>query len=138
MLDLLVWLAGDEPATVGSSLRVDEKGRLLHGSGGVESRGFVGQFAMNRAAGIDLERLSLYGAGRSAEVTNLEQGFFSSVTGGEHTRSFGSWAGVLERRGFAGVIQHFLDSLDSPEECELRADRTLATHRLVEQLIKQI
>ncbi|WP_058301547.1 Gfo/Idh/MocA family protein [Gorillibacterium timonense] len=135
MLDLLVWLAGEEPAVVGKSLRIDSEGRLLHASGGVESGRFTAQFAMNRAAGSDLERLSLYGSGHTAEIVNLEQGILSSVTSGERSIRFGSWDSVLERRGFVGVIDHFLKSLDKPEGCEIRADLTLPTHRLVEKLL---
>lgn len=92
-------------------------------------------FAMNRTAGSDLERLSLHGAGRSAEIVNLEQGVLSSAQDGERIIRFGSWDTVLERRGFAGAIDHFLGSLDHPDRCEIRADLTMSTHRLVEKLL---
>ncbi|WP_438434721.1 Gfo/Idh/MocA family protein [Gorillibacterium sp. sgz500922] len=135
MLDLLVWLSGQEPELVGRSLRIGPDGRLLHASGELSAGELSAHYAMNRAAGSDTERLCLHGSGRSAEVVNLERAVLSSVSDGERAVSFGSWETVLERRGFLGAINHFLDSIGHPQECEIRADRTLPTHRLVEKLL---
>jgi len=137
MLDLLVWLAGvgEEPELAGKNLRISPDGRLLHASGELAAGGLGAHFAMNRTAGSDLERLALHGAGRSAEIVNLERGVLSSVPDGERAIGFGSWETMLERRGFAGAIDHFLSSIDQPDRCEIRADLTLPTHRLVEKLL---
>jgi virulence factor len=92
---------------------------------------------MNRASGSDLERLSLHGSGASAEVVNLERAVLASRTEGERNLTFSSWDSVLYRRGFAGVVQHFIASLDQPADCTIRADQVLPTHYLIERLLAE-
>ena len=137
MADLLLWLGGPWDKLSGCRLRTDADGRLLHAGGTVEFPAASGVFAMNRASGSDLERLSLHGSGASAEVVNLERAVLASRTEGERTLAFSGWDSVLERRGFVGVIQHFISSLDQPSACTIRADQVLPTHHLIEQLLAQ-
>ncbi|MBC8080438.1 MAG: Gfo/Idh/MocA family oxidoreductase [Gorillibacterium sp.] len=136
MIDLLLWLGGPVAALNGWKIRVDGEGRLLHAGGGLEFTEASAHFAMNRASGADLERLTLHGSGRSAEVVNLERGILASRTEGEKSLAFSSWDSVLYRRGFVGVIDHFLKNLDHPESCEIRADQVMPTHHLIEQLLR--
>lgn len=142
MLDLLVWLGGDRWDVRAYTQSVDEAGRLRFASGslafadcaGVAEAEGLGSFAMARSAGCDLERLELHGAGRSAQVVNLEQASFSDKTSGTRQKTFGSWDSVSFRRGFTGAVEHFLDSLDAPSSCTIRADKVWSVHRLVEEL----
>jgi virulence factor len=132
MLDLLVWL-GDESFDVASHQQhVDEEGKLLHASGSLAFGAATGTYSMVRLSGVDLEKLELHGSGRAVEVVNLESAVFYAKGSAPHNRTFGSWDTVLKRRGFEGAVEHFLDSLDNPSDCEIRADRVLDTHRLVE------
>ncbi|MNW66706.1 hypothetical protein D3C74_452030 [compost metagenome] len=50
------------------------------------------------------------------------------------TQSFGSWDTVLERRGFSGVVNHFLSNMDTPEQCGISASAVLASHKLAAEL----
>ncbi|MGG1514254.1 Gfo/Idh/MocA family oxidoreductase [Paenibacillus oryzisoli] len=136
MLDLLLWL-GEEPYEIKTSHEhVDGEGRLLHASGslGFGAGGAIGTYSMVRLAGVDLEKVELHGSGRSVEVTNLESAVFYERGCEPRLRGFGSWSTVLERRGFAGVVKHFIDSLDRPEACTIRADLVMSSHQLVERL----
>ncbi|MEC0271267.1 Gfo/Idh/MocA family oxidoreductase [Paenibacillus anseongense] len=134
MLDLLLWL-GESPYEVASHhQQVDEVGRLLHASGTLSFGSSQGTYSMVRLAGVDLEKVELHGSGRSVEVTNLESAVFYEKGAAPRVRSFGSWNTVLERRGFASVVQHFLDSLADPNACTIRGDLVLASHQLVERL----
>ncbi|MFC5449638.1 Gfo/Idh/MocA family protein [Paenibacillus aestuarii] len=134
MLDLLLWL-GEEPYEVNASQQqVDEDGRLLHASGSLSFGNAVGTYSMVRLAGTDLERVELHGSGRSVEITNLESGIFYEKGAMPRLRNFGSWDSVLARRGFAQVVDHFLQTMDHPEQCSIRADLVLDSHRLVERL----
>lgn len=74
----------------------------------------LGQFSMVRRAGADLEKLELHGAYRSAEVLNMESLILSERSHEPQHIGFGSWDTILHRRGFAGVVQHFLSSLEQP------------------------
>ncbi|AFC27633.1 putative oxidoreductase [Paenibacillus mucilaginosus 3016] len=139
MLDLLLWLDGEEAETAAYLERCNAAGQLLHCTGTLsfgrpDGRGRVGQFGMVREAGSDLERLELHGAYRSAEVVNLEQAVWMEAGSSPRHQSFGTWDTILHRRGFAGVVSHFLESLSDPQGCTIRADRVLAVHRLVEKL----
>ncbi|TBL70552.1 Gfo/Idh/MocA family protein [Paenibacillus thalictri] len=124
-----VTAVGDSAAQLVSS------GAAAAAGGGIaSSSAAAGQFSMVRYAGADLERLELHGGGRSAEVSNMEAANFYTPSQGVRSASFGSWDGILYRRGFAGCVEHFLDSLRTPDSCSIRADRVLETHRLVERL----
>ncbi|GFZ98251.1 hypothetical protein GCM10008018_50590 [Paenibacillus marchantiophytorum] len=134
MLDLLLWL-GESPYEVNTyHQQVDDAGKLLHASGTLAFGSAVGTYSMVRLAGVDLEKVELHGSGRSVEVTNLESAVFYEKGGAPRVRTFGSWDTVLERRGFASVVQHFLDSLNNPNACSIRGDLVLDSHRLVERL----
>ncbi|KIL36800.1 dehydrogenase [Gordoniibacillus kamchatkensis] len=103
-------------------------------NGTAAKAGATASFSMVRLAGRDLEELELHGGGRSAEVVNMETAQWSEAGGLPAARTFGSWETVLERRGFTGVVNHFLACMDDPAACEVRADRVLETHRLAEMV----
>ncbi|MDF2962423.1 MAG: dehydrogenase [Paenibacillus sp.] len=141
MLDLLLWLGGERYDVQHYTGHTDEAGRLLSGAGGLvfadsnqEANARYGQFSMVRRSGADQEKLELHGSYRSAEVVNMESATLSAASASPQTCSFGSWDTVLHRRGFAGIIEHFLHSLDHPETCSVRAERVLAVHALAERL----
>jgi len=90
-------------------------------------------YSMVRLAGSDLEKLELHGHGRSAEVTNMEVAAMVEKGNATH-HTFGSWDTVLRRRGFEGVVHHFLSTLRTPEQCSIRADLVLESHRLADQI----
>lgn len=141
MLDMLLWLGGDDYELVGRTMRTDSTGKLLHAggmlafaSGGIAGEGATGTYGMIRMAGVDLEKLELHGNGRSAEVVNMEQAWLYRQRSNPQLRSFGSWDTILARRGFAGAVDHFLACVSTPEYCKIRADLVLPVHRLVERL----
>ncbi|MCL9660348.1 Gfo/Idh/MocA family oxidoreductase [Paenibacillus hunanensis] len=136
MLDLLLWLGNEGYDVLARQLQKQGNGPMLHASGMLSlGRGRYGQYSMARSAGADIEKLVLHGGGRSAEVVNMEQLYLYEKDALPQLQSPGSWEGILQRRGFTGVVEHFLDRLDAPEQCSIRADLVLDTHRLVEQLI---
>lgn len=151
VVDLLLWLGAGPHELLGCLQERDGDGRLLHVSGSLAlGRGFSSEadgrrgsggamawFSMNRRAGADLEKLELHGGGRSVEVTNLESAVWRDARTGESKRQFGSWETIGVRRGFAGAVEHFLETLDTPEKCTIRADRVLETHRLIERLCRE-
>jgi len=135
MLDLIVWLGGSEWTLQSGRLSADDKGRLRHAAGIVSFEGGASAtYSMARGAGIDLETMELHGGGKSAIVTNMETAMLFQTGTKPQTKSFGSWETVWERRGFAGVVDHFLRSIHRPEQCEIRADLVLPTHLLAEKL----
>ncbi|WP_438444576.1 Gfo/Idh/MocA family protein [Gorillibacterium sp. sgz5001074] len=139
MVDLVSWLCGSQDRLEEYRQSVDGDGRLVYAAGRVPDASGSGSasFSMARGAGLDLERLELHGGGRSAQVVNLERAVFASAAEGTRETGFGSWDSVSYRRGFTGAVEHFLASLARPETCELRADRVMASHRLVERMLQR-
>jgi virulence factor len=135
MLDLLVWLNNGQYTVQAYRQKIAENGKLLHASGSLLLGDASGFFSMDRQAGLDLEKLELHGNGRSVQVVNLENAIFYDTVNGERARSFGSWDDILYRRGFVGVVDHFLQSLDHPTQCQIRADQVMSSHELVEKLL---
>lgn len=138
MLDLQVWLNDGEYSVESYNQKTDGLGRLLHAAGSLRLGEANGFFSMDRHAGFDLEKLELHGNGRSVEVVNLEQAIIYDTIHGEQVKNFGSWEDVLYRRGFVGVINHFLDALDDHASCSIRADQVLSSHELIEQLLLRV
>lgn len=135
MLDLLLWLGGDEYHIASRQLVRDAEGRMLHASGALGFRDTrYGSYGMVRQAGTDLEKLELHGGSRSAEVINLEQAVLYEKGQSSVTRTFGSWDTILERRGFAGAVNHFLECIVRPELCSIRADKVLSSHELAARI----
>ncbi|SET59370.1 Gfo/Idh/MocA family protein [Paenibacillus sp. NFR01] len=135
MLDLLLWLCGNDYDLLKHSLYADTEGRLLRAAGMVGwSGGVSGVYSMVRDAGADLEKLELHGNGRSVEVADMERAVLYEKGALPRTQSFGSWDTVLERRGFSGVVGHFLNTLDTPELCQVSAAAVLPSHRLAAAL----
>ncbi|EFM12320.1 oxidoreductase domain protein [Paenibacillus curdlanolyticus YK9] len=141
MLDLMLWLGASPYELTSYVQQNDHEGRLQHATGsitygsGSSDRGpqQAAIFSMNRSAGADLERVELHGNGCSVEIVNMESATWQH--GVYDSKAFGSWDSVAKRRGFAGIIQHFLDSIDNPAQCKVKAEDVLDTHRLVERLI---
>jgi virulence factor len=135
MLDLQVWLNNGKYILKSYNQKTDEQGKLHHASGLLGLGDASGFFSMDRNAGNDLEKLELHGSGRSVEVINLEHAVLYDTLQGERKINFGSWDDILYRRGFVGVVDHFLQALDDPSLCQIRADQVMLTHELIEQLI---
>ncbi|OBZ18990.1 dehydrogenase [Bacillus sp. FJAT-27264] len=135
MLDLLLWLCGNDYELLRSVLQSNEEGQLLQSSGLLGwNSGTSGMFSMIRDAGTDLEKLELHGNGRSAEVVNLETAVLYEKGGLPRSQGFGSWDTILQRRGFSGAVDDFLNHIDSPEQCDIAAAVVLASHKLAEEL----
>ncbi|WP_410514635.1 Gfo/Idh/MocA family oxidoreductase [Paenibacillus sp. BR2-3] len=135
MLDLLLWLCGGDYELLRSNLQSGEDGRLLQSSGMLGwDNGGIGMYSMVRDAGADLEKLELHGNGRSVEVADMEKAVLYEKGVLPRSQSFGSWDSVLERRGFSGVVNHFLSNIDTPEQCGVSASAVLPSHVLAAQL----
>jgi virulence factor len=138
MLDLQVWLNNGEYTLESYTQKTEEQGKLLYASGVLRLGKASGFFSMDRNAGVDLEKLELHGSGRSVEVINLENALHYDKLQGERVYHFSSWDDILYRRGFVGVVDHFLQALDGSSECLIRADQVLPSHELVEQLLLRL
>ncbi|MEO3785385.1 Gfo/Idh/MocA family oxidoreductase [Actinocorallia sp. B10E7] len=134
LLDLAIWLLGERFEEENLLLRTDHLGRMTTCAALLGGDGRSGSLAMHRRSGIDLERLEVHGDGRSAAVTDLER-LELRRDGRVQLPPAASWESVAHRRGFAALLEHVLDSLVSPESCEVSASHALPAHRLAERLL---
>ncbi|MDR0269245.1 Gfo/Idh/MocA family oxidoreductase [Paenibacillus sp.] len=135
MLDLLQWLGGDSWKPVQQQLEKNKEGRMLQASGVIDfGNSRYANYGMVRQSGTDLEKLELHGGGRSVEVANLEQAVLYEKGKPPVTKTFGSWDTILERRGFAGAVNHFLECIPDPERCTIRADLVMGSHELAARI----
>ncbi|RJQ76771.1 gfo/Idh/MocA family oxidoreductase [Pseudonocardiaceae bacterium YIM PH 21723] len=135
LIDLLAWLGGDGTELDAGTLHTDSAGRLTLAAGQVRLPTGTGSFAMHRNAGSDQEYLFLHGAERSAAVENLEILRFPDL-GAEPETPVPSES-PAHRRGFAPLIDHVLATYRNPSACQVRADLTLTSHRLAEDLLSR-
>ncbi|OWA37899.1 dehydrogenase [Saccharibacillus sp. O16] len=138
MLDLLYWLGDGDGRIRSAELDTDEQGRMLQAFGTLRLGSGIGSYGMVRSAGRDLERLELHGSGRTAIVEDLERASWVQAGDWPQEQVYGSWDNILYRRGFTGAVQHFLDTLDQPQQCAIRAGRVLASHEWAEQAAKSL
>lgn len=135
MIDLVLWLGGDQYDHSDFNYDQDQEGKLLHGTGRLIYGSSTALYSMNRHAGTDLEKVELQGSGYSVEIVNMESATWSSKDNGQLIQGHGSWDSIALRRGFAGIIQHFIQSLDDPEQCTVRAEQVLPSHQLIEKIM---
>lgn len=136
ILDMLLWLGGTEYMLTAHIERNDNTGKLLSATGSLSFQAADGMYSMVRQAGIDCEKLEMHGHGRSVAVMDMESMILYEKAVLPRTKAFGSWDTILYRRGFAGAVEHFLQCLNTPSECSIRADLMLETHALVERLLR--
>lgn len=137
MLDLLLWLCGGDYELLRGNLQSNEEGRLIQASGMLRwNTDAIGLYSMIREAGADLEKLELHGNGRSVEVIDMERATLYEQGALPRNQTFGSWDTILERRGFSGVVDHFLKNIHTPELCGISAAAVLPSHVLAAELTK--
>ena len=136
MADLSLWLNSSDYKLDSYTQLIDTDGKLVHGTGFIRFEAATACLSMNRRAGADIEKVELHGGGRSAEIIDMDRILLHDQAHGQHTERFGSWDTIGERRGFTGIIDHFLASIDDHEQCTIRADQVLASHRLIDELVR--
>ena len=106
----------------------------LVGIGGIAQKVYLPLLAGHpRAEIVGVVSRTASSVRRTAVVDDLERAVFTQNGGRPEERSFGSWDTVLKRRGFEGVVEHFLDCMDDPRRCTVRAGLVLGSHELAER-----
>jgi virulence factor len=114
-----------------------QAGQLHHVVLQLDGDGFTCIGLMNRDNGVTEEILEVMSAGNKWLVRGLNK-TTHDAGGEERTYYFDDWESILHRRGFTGIIDHFLscvrqDSVPSPA-----ARDSLDTHALCERIVAEI
>ena len=136
VVDTLRYLA---PAEVGD-VRVStfkQADQVRHVVLQLDGAGFTCIGLMNRDNGITEETLEVMSPNNKWLVRGLNKTVH--YTGGaERTYHFDDWESVLYRRGFSGIVDHFLTCVRQGSAPSLAARDALATHALCERIVADI
>lgn len=103
----------------------------------VAADGTIAIGIMNRDSGTVEERLEVASAGEKRVVVNLTEA--TVYHDRKETRLVGDdWEPTLRKRGFDQIVDHFLNALESGSADQTPSSDFLATHRLCEQIVKEI
>lgn len=105
---------------------------LLH----LEGDGFAAAGLMNRDSGASEEALEVMSPGNKWVVRGLDTTVHYRE-GGERTTRFGDWDSVLYRRGFTGIVDHFLHCARHGAAPLYSARDALDTHSLCERIVSE-
>ena len=105
---------------------------LLHLGGD----GFAATGVMNRDSGASEETLEVMSPGNKWVVRGLDTTVHYRE-GEERTTRFGDWDSVLRRRGFTGIVDHFLDCARRDTAPLYTARDALETHSLCERIVSE-
>jgi virulence factor len=114
-----------------------EAGRLRHLTLQLEGEGFTAFGVMNRDGGADEEVLEVSAPGHKWAVRDLDTTAHHAAGERRATR-FPDWEPVLRRRGFAHIVEHFLDCVRRGREPQPSAREALETHALCEKIVGEI
>jgi virulence factor len=111
-----------------------KSGQLYHLLLELEGEGFTATGLMNRDSGANEETLEMMSPGNKWVVRGLDTTLH--FRGGEERISrFGDWEPVLRRRGFTGIVGHFLNCVRRKSDPLYPARDALATHALCERIV---
>ncbi|MBC1598588.1 Gfo/Idh/MocA family oxidoreductase [Listeria seeligeri] len=92
---------------------------------------------MNRDSGVNEERLAVMTPNAKYEVENVtETHIYQGTT--ERFERFGDWETTLYKRGFEPIIQSFLNAVHSGVKPPISEEDALETHRLAEEILRQL
>ncbi|MBM5610937.1 Gfo/Idh/MocA family protein [Listeria seeligeri] len=92
---------------------------------------------MNRDSGVNEERLAVMTPNAKYEVENVtETHIYQGTT--ERFERFGDWETTLYKRGFEPIIQSFLNAVRSGVKPPISEEDALETHRLAEEILRQL
>lgn len=111
-----------------------ESGRLHHLMLQVDGEGFTGAGLMNRDSGINEETLEVMSSGNKWVVRDLNATSHYRE-GEERVIHFDDWDSVLYRRGFTGIVDHFLRCVKRQAAPLQPARDALDTHALCERIV---
>lgn len=106
---------------------------LLH----LEGEGFAATGLMNRDSGAGEETLEVMSPGNKWVVRGLDT-TVHYANGEERVSHFEDWEPVLHRRGFARIVDHFLECVKSTSAPLYSARDALATHALCERIVTEL
>jgi len=110
-----------------------EKGLLQHVLLRLWGPGFIALGSMGRDFGVNEEVIEVTAPGRKWRVRGLAETTYYHDNKEERLR-FGDWVPVLHRRGFTGILEHFLDSVSRGKIPNPSARDSLLSHELCEKI----
>lgn len=93
--------------------------------------------SMNRAAGVTMERLEYYSLNKHWQIDNLVQGHVAE-NNQLQLLSSADWQSTLHKRGFATMLEAFVQQLNKGGTNSTDNKRALSSHQLCEYVVQQL
>lgn len=109
-----------------ASLAVDFIGRDITASG-----------IMNRISGIAEESVEYFAADKKLSIKDMST-VITSQNNSSVTAKSNDWENTLRRKGFEGIIDHFIHCVQNDDPDNDNLETSLITHLLCEKILKQL
>ena len=139
IVDLVRWYCGDVVELHGYSIYDDPHYETTAASIMRFESGSIGMVLGNRTCGQWMERMELYGGGKTV-VVNCPDSVTVVDHETEHTVHMGpirmGWATLEEKMGFRQEVRHFVDCLRNGTVPRTSGEDALESHRLMDRLLR--
>ncbi|MGL4741658.1 MAG: Gfo/Idh/MocA family protein, partial [Sarcina sp.] len=136
VIDTIRFLMEKEYDTLDVKYKKDERG-LLNIILTLSNEMTTAIAIMNRDNGITEEHIEYMSSGKKIYVDSLVK-VTKLEANNKQIEEFGDWVSTLYKRGFEGIINEFISSIEEDRESCISFEDSLATHKLCEDLIEII
>lgn len=136
VVDTLLWLADGKAELITGQLSVSDQQEMIYAGHHFRHNHQLLSCAMHRDTGSNSETLELVGSQkilRVKEMNRLETESHGALT----ITQAGSWQTILESRGFAPMVEHFLTCVANQTTPDICGEQALIAQRLIEKQLLQ-
>lgn len=134
-LDTALYLLDEEVTNVHSRV-IEEEGNLKQVWVVLETAHCDCFVSVNTLAGANDESIEIHSPEGIIKINQLVE-FEKRTQEGVHVENFGDWTPTLEKRGFAPIIQSFIQAIKGNGENPVTPKSSLFTHQICHQIIEK-
>lgn len=132
VVDTLLWLADGNAKLLGGQLSITEQDEMIYAGHHFRYGQQLLSCAMHRDTGSNSETLELVGARHMLRVKEMNR-LETESNGALTVTQAGSWQTILESRGFAPMVEHFLTCVANQTTPDVCGEQALQAQRLIEK-----
>ncbi len=136
VIDTLLWLANGSTQLIGGQLTVSSNQEMIYAGHHFRTDTCLFSSAMHRDTGINSETLELVARGKILRVRELNR-LETEQHGTQIITHAGSWQTILESRGFAPMVEHFLTCVANQTTPDICGEQALLAQRWMEKLLAE-
>jgi len=134
VIDTLLWLAEGKIELIGGQLSVTPNNEMIYTGHYFRADTRLFSSAMHRNTGSNSETLELVAHGKILRVKEMNR-LETEQNGALTITQAGSWQTILESRGFAPMVEHFLTCVTNQTTPDICGEHALLAQRWMEKLL---